>query len=84
MTTCPGRQSIFVRKTPPQREPQADGMEAKAFEKGDSNRCRNAYEKVLHNALQRSTLAPHKKNKCDRCARTETAATQSWRVDASS
>ena len=40
------------------------GMEPKAFEKGDSNRCRNAYEKVLHAALQRDALAPHKKNKC--------------------
>lgn len=39
-------------------------MEPKAFEKGDSNRCRNAYEKVLHAALQRDALAPHKKNKC--------------------
>lgn len=33
------------------------------FEKGDSNRCRNAYEKVLHAQLPSSVLARHKKNK---------------------
>jgi hypothetical protein len=33
------------------------------FEKGDSNRCRNAYEKILHQELDRSLLEPHKKNK---------------------
>lgn len=34
-----------------------------SFEKGDSNRCRNAYEKILHQELDRSLLEPHKKNK---------------------
>ncbi|EOD23502.1 hypothetical protein EMIHUDRAFT_368084, partial [Emiliania huxleyi CCMP1516] len=33
------------------------------FQKGDSNRCRNAYEKVLHAQLARALLDPHKKNK---------------------
>ena len=33
------------------------------FEKGDSNRCRNAYEKVLHEQLSSSVHNPHKKNK---------------------
>ena len=33
------------------------------FEKGDSNRCRNAYERILHAALRSSVLEPHKKNK---------------------
>ena len=33
------------------------------FTKGDSNRCRNAYEKVLHDRLSSATLNAHKKNK---------------------
>ena len=33
------------------------------FTKGDSNRCRNAYEKVLHDRLTSAVLGPHKKNK---------------------
>ena len=33
------------------------------FEKGDSNRTRNAYEKVLHEQLSTAVLKPHKKNK---------------------
>eukprot|EP00966_Prymnesium_polylepis_P154248 3561809-Prymnesium_polylepis.1 len=37
--------------------------ESHKFEKGDSNRCRNAYERILHAALRSSVLEPHKKNK---------------------
>ena len=33
------------------------------FEKGDSNRTRNAYEKILHEKLTSAVLNPHKKNK---------------------
>jgi hypothetical protein len=33
------------------------------FKLGDSNRCRNAYEKVLHDKLPAAVLKPHKKNK---------------------
>ena len=33
------------------------------FERGDSNRCRNAYEKILHAALPPRLLDVHKKNK---------------------
>ena len=33
------------------------------FEKGDSNRCRNCYEKILHDQLSSTVLNPHKKNK---------------------
>ena len=33
------------------------------FQKGDSNRCRNAYERVLHDKLSSAVLAPQKKNK---------------------
>lgn len=33
------------------------------FTKGDSNRCRNAYEKVLHDQLSSAVLNKHKKNK---------------------
>ena len=33
------------------------------FTKGDSNRCRNAYEKILHDQLSSEVLNPHKKNK---------------------
>lgn len=33
------------------------------FEKGDSNRCRNAYEKILHAQLPTSVLNAQKKNK---------------------
>ena len=35
----------------------------RGFEKGDSNRCRNAYEKILHDRLDSTVLNPHKKNK---------------------
>jgi len=31
--------------------------------KGDSNRCRNAYEKILNAELPRAVLEHHKKNK---------------------
>ena len=34
-----------------------------SFEKGDSNRCRNAYERILHAKLGSNILNPHKKNK---------------------
>ena len=33
------------------------------FTKGDSNRCRNAYEKILHDKLPSNVLNVHKKNK---------------------
>ena len=34
-----------------------------AFEKGDSNRCRNAYERILHAQIESDVLNLHKKNK---------------------
>mmetsp|Transcript_27744 Transcript_27744/g.55829 ORF Transcript_27744/g.55829 Transcript_27744/m.55829 type:complete len:1287 (-) Transcript_27744:417-4277(-) len=34
-----------------------------AFEKGDSNRARNAYERILHANLESAVLNSHKKNK---------------------
>lgn len=37
--------------------------EGHRFEKGDSNRCRNAYERILHSTLPPAVLEPHKKNK---------------------
>ena len=40
-----------------------DAADGHKFEKGDSNRCRNAYERILHAALRSSVLEPHKKNK---------------------
>lgn len=36
---------------------------AHAFERGDSNRCRNSYERILHSKLESAVLNPHKKNK---------------------
>ena len=40
-----------------------DPRQAHRFEKGDSNRCRNSYERILHAALRSAVLDPHKKNK---------------------
>ena len=40
-----------------------ESLPAHKFEKGDSNRCRNAYERILHAELSSSALEPHKKNK---------------------
>ena len=34
-----------------------------SFEKGDSNRCRNAYERILHAELPMGALNVQKKNK---------------------
>ena len=34
-----------------------------SFEKGDSNRCRNAYERILHARLTPAILGAHKKSK---------------------
>ena len=36
---------------------------AHSFEKGDSNRCRNAYERILHAELPMGALNVQKKNK---------------------
>ena len=45
------------------------------FEKGDSNRCRNIYEKILHDHLGGALLAPHKK-----CAATPPAGVAGLRA----
>jgi len=53
----PGHQSLA------QRIPAQQRSKRTAFEKGDSNRCRNVYEQILRADLPPHILDPQKKNK---------------------
>ena len=54
------------------------------FTKGDSNRCRNAYEKILHDQLTSAELSKHKKSLLATCSQAHNAkqaeATAEWAV----
>ena len=55
-------QPIPGQRSPAKRAP-APRMKRTAFEKGDSNRCRNVYEQILRAEIPAHTLDAQKKNK---------------------